>query len=266
MPAGSKSAAVAVSAPTIDSSLPRSKRPSVFAHTRAIQAARVDVPSGFCTDRPNIADGLKFLKSLSDGFAPLCIFDPQYRGVLDKQRYGNEGSRQRLRSQLPQMTDKQIGQFVNEISRILIGSGHLLLWVDKYHLCTGIHHWLVGTELNIVDLIVWNKKKFGMGYRTRRVSEYCLILQKSPVRAKGVWKSHDIPDVIDEKVDSSFPHAKPIGLQSRLIEALTNPYDLVIDPAAGSYSVLRACRRTKRTFLGCDVLRTVEESEDGSDF
>jgi site-specific DNA-methyltransferase (adenine-specific) len=92
-----------------------------------------------------------------------------------------------------------------------------------------------------------------MGYRTRRISEYCLVLQKAPLRAKGVWRVHDIPDVVEEKLDTRLAHAKPVGLQARLIDALTNPGDIVIDPAAGSYSVLEACRRTGRRFLGCDI-------------
>jgi site-specific DNA-methyltransferase (adenine-specific) len=44
-----------------------------------------------------------------------------------------------------------------------------------------------------------------------------------------------------------------VSLQVRLIEALTNPGDVVLDPAAGSYSVLKACERAGRRFLGCDV-------------
>jgi len=42
-------------------------------------------------------------------------------------------------------------------------------------------------------------------------------------------------------------------LQKILIEAVTNPLDLVVDPAAGSYSVLEACLLSQRTFLGCDI-------------
>jgi site-specific DNA-methyltransferase (adenine-specific) len=87
-------------------------------------------------------------------------------------------------------------------------SGHLLLWTDKFHLCTGITPWLTSTELNTVDLIVWNKGRIGMGYRTRRTSEYCLVLQKAPLRAKGVWLVHDIPDVWDEKLQTKFTHGK----------------------------------------------------------
>jgi len=132
-------------------------------------------------------------------------------------------------------------------------TGHLLLWTDKFHLCTGLGPWLDKTNLDIVDLIVWNKLRIGMGYRTRRVSEYLVVMQKAPRRAKGVWALHDITDVWNEKVTNDGPHAKPVGLQSRLIEAITNTRDIVIDPAAGSYSVLKACQRTNRHFLGCDI-------------
>jgi site-specific DNA-methyltransferase (adenine-specific) len=43
-------------------------------------------------------------------------------------------------------------------------------------------------------------------------------------------------------------------LQERLIQAVTNPGDIVVDPAAGGYSVLKAARNTERRFLGCDLL------------
>ena len=228
-------------------------RPSVFGTGRELQQPAIRLPEGLTLNARNQAEGLSFLRSLDPDSFPLCIFDPQYRGVLDRQRYGNEGSRQQERATLPQMDEGQIVAFITEIGRVLMPSGHLLLWVDKYHLCTGVQPWFSATMLSTVDLIVWNKLRFGMGYRTRRTSEYCLVLQKAPLRAKGVWRSHDIRDVWDEKIDSGFTHAKPPALQSKLIEALTNIGDTVLDPAAGSFSVLEACQRTNRHFLGCDL-------------
>ena len=38
-------------------------------------------------------DALTLLRSLPNGSAALVCFDPQYRGVLDKLRFGNEGAR-----------------------------------------------------------------------------------------------------------------------------------------------------------------------------
>lgn len=227
---------------------------SVFGHARDVEQPKVCAPPGFALDARNRSDGLDLLRSLPPNSFPLCFFDPQYRGVLDKQKYGNEGKRQRERSALPQMSEGTIVDFIESIDMCLMSSGHLLLWMDKFHLCTGISGWLGATDLGTVDLIVWNKLRMGMGYRTRRVSEYCLVLQKRPMRAKGVWTAHDIPDVWSEKQDRVAAHGKPVGLQSRLIEALTNAGDIVLDPAAGGYSVMEACRKTGRRFLGCDVL------------
>lgn len=228
-------------------------RRSVYGHDRTLRQPAVPVPPPFALDRACLADGLDLLGALARASFPLCFFDPQYRGVLDRQKYGNEGSRQKDRALLPQMSEETIGAFIRAIDRVLMPSGHLMLWTDKFHLCTGIDPWLQGTSLRTVDLIVWNKRRIGMGYRTRRTSEYCVILQKEPLRAKGIWRVHDIPDVWDEKPPTRSGHAKPVGLQVRLIEALTQPGEIVLDPAAGSYSVLEACRLTHRCFLGCDL-------------
>lgn len=202
----------------------------------------------------NKIDGIQLLNSLETNSIKTAFFDPQYRGVLDKMRYGNEGARQIERCKLPQMDEATILKFLQKIDQVLTPSGHLFLWVDKFHLCEGVSGWFKGTTLNMVDLIVWDKGKIGMGYRSRRKSEYLLCLQKSPTRAKGVWLTHNIPDVWCEKVIKNHPHAKPINLQAALIRATTNEQDIVLDPAAGGYSVLDACKLTNRNFIGGDIL------------
>ena len=201
-------------------------------------------------------DGLKMLKMLSANTIPLVFFDPQYRSILDKQSYGNEGeSRGKERSDLPQMDNKMIKEFLAEIERILTPSGHLMMWVDKYIVCNGINLFMEGRGLQIVDMITWNKERMGMGYRSRRYSEYLVIFQKLPVRAKGVWRVHDIPDVWSEKItDKNHTHAKPIKLQERLIKAVTNEGDVVLDPSAGGFSVMKSAKNMGRNFLGCDIL------------
>ena len=57
---------------------------------------------------------------------------------------------------------------------------------------------------------------------------------------------------MDNKV-KKHPHQKPLELQKILIEAVSSPGDIILDPAAGSYSVLEACLLSQRTFLGCDI-------------
>ena len=187
----------------------------------ADQPARWPLP----LNQSNQLDGRELLARLPPASIPLCIFDPQYRGVLDKLRYGNEGaSRGRQRSRLPQMTGETITEFINGISAALIPSGHLFLWIDKFHLCTDFKPWLVGSPLEVADLVTWNKDRMGMGYRTRRAGEYLLIIQKPPIQAGEGWQQANIPDFVTEKVDRvAHAHPKPVNLQASLIAESPNP-------------------------------------------
>ena len=207
-------------------------------------------------NKRNKSDGIAFMKKLPAASIPCAFFDPQYRGVLDALSYGNEGDRQKDRVELSQMTDKAINGFCREIYRVLIPSGHLFLWMDKYHVAEGTAAWFEGTGMKAVDLITWNKERFGMGFRTRRVAEYLLVLQKPPTRAKGVWCVHTIRDVWSEKTNGEggkHPHKKPIELQAELIKAVTRVNDVILDPAAGSFSVMISANKVKRNFIGCDI-------------
>lgn len=213
--------------------------------------------SGWKPDCANVGDGLKLLSDLPEACAAAVFFDPQYRGVMDKLAYGNEGARQKGRATLAQMPEPVILEFIRATARVLRPQGHLFLWVDKFHLCEGVAAWLAQTDLQIVDMITWDKGRMGMGYRSRRRSEYLVAIQKPPRRAKGVWTNHRIPDVVLEKIPAqkgAHPHRKPIGLQAILIEAVTRPGDVVVDPAAGSFSVMTSCAAVgDRIFFGADL-------------
>lgn len=204
----------------------------------------------------NKMDGVKLLRSLRDDEARLVICDPQYRGVLDQLDFGNEGSRQVERARLPQMSDDDIAFFIEEIARVLAPSGHLMLWLDKFSIGSGHHlRYFVRTpRLALVDLIHWNKMTFGMGRRARCCSEYLLVVQKRPTLAKNIWTDKSIRDSWAEQANPDVhPHAKPVALIERLIRCVTKAGDLVVDPTAGGYGVLEACRNTGREFIGCDI-------------
>ena len=213
----------------------------------------------------NRGDGLRLLRSLRSNSVPLIFFDPQYREILDKMSYGNK-TKMIGRLALKQMSSTLIQDFLLEEARVLCPSGHIFWWVDKFMLASGlIPIYTFPTKLETVDLITWQKSRIGMGYRTRRNCEYVVVLQKLPTRAKGVWTDKSIPDVwthqmeIDEiekndtRISWRHPHAKPEGLQRRLIEATTRRGQLVVDPTAGGYSVMRSAMACGRQFLGCDV-------------
>lgn len=202
-------------------------------------------------------NGWALLRALDERIARLVIFDPQYRAVLDELKLGNEGARQKRRFDLPQMTDHDIQLFIEQIERVLKPSGYLALWVDKYLIGSGHHlrYLEFTTQLRTVDLLCWETQRFGMGHRFRAGTEYLLILQKEPKAAKGTWHNNSLRDWCSEKADrDSHPHSKPPQLTQDLIQATTRKGDLVVDPCAGSYVTLAACRITGREFVGCDLI------------
>lgn len=202
----------------------------------------------------NKMDGLELLKNINDDKVVTAFFDPQYRGILDKLKYGNEKtSKGKSRSELPQMSEEVIIKFIRELDRVIRPSGYLFLWVDKFHLCEGVSPWFKDTSLKLVDMVTWDKEKIGLGYRTRRKSEYVIIFQKEPIKAKEFWTIHNIPDVWSEKVSRVHPHSKPEELQKQFILATTKEGDIVCDPSSGGYSVFRVCQSTGREFIGCDI-------------
>ena len=208
-------------------------------------------------NKKNKMDGLFLLDMLEPQSIKVAFFDPQYRGILDKLSYGNEGkNRGQNRSSLPQMSEDIIIDFIVKIHNLLKPNGYLFLWVDKFHLIEGVKKWFDKfSDFEIVDMITWDKKKIGMGYRSRRRSEYLVIIQKYPKQAKKTWILHNIPDVWEEKITGkNHTHAKSLGLQKQLLLATTIENDLVLDPASGGYSVFNVCKEINRNFIGCDIV------------
>lgn len=202
-------------------------------------------------------DGLDLLRSLPDRSVALAIFDPEYRQALDRLAFGNEGERQAERADLPQMDDALISAFIVEIQRVLRSSGHLALFIDKYALVSGSwQKWMPEiTPMRSVDCQIWDKGRIGMGRRFRSRWEAMIVIQKGPVRAEGIWKNRGIPDICAAKaVRTHHPHAKPVPMLQALIECVTEPNDIVVDPCAGSYTTLDACRASGRTFIGGDLV------------
>ena len=141
---------------------------SVFSPVRDVVMPELELPARLKLNAELKMDGLEFLGLLPSDKFPVAFLDPQYRGLLDKMSYGNEGrSRSKARCSLPQMDENTIGAFVRGIDRVLMPSGHLFLWMDKFHLCTGFETWRERTNLEVVDLVTWDKGRIGMGYRTR---------------------------------------------------------------------------------------------------
>ena len=236
---------------------------------------RVLNQSGYERNAAQRGDALALLQSLPNGCTPLVFFDPQHRDTLDRLAYGNEGARQRRRSKLPAMTGEYIDMCCHEIARVLRPGGYLMLWVDDYQLCEG-RYLSLNPVLPSVSLCAWDKGVPGNGYRFRSRGDHLIARQKPlfvgksrkpRLPAKSTWRDHGIPNRWAEKVSrKGHPHAKPFVLTKLLIGAVTKPGDLVVDPAAGGFTVMHAALALGREFVGCDIAHDPTKAQQAVDY
>jgi site-specific DNA-methyltransferase (adenine-specific) len=184
---------------------------------------------------------------------------------LDAAGYGNEGiGRGQRRAALPQQSDSEIAAFGQELRRVIKPAGYIARWANTFELLEGL---FLIEGLKPVAMVTWDNGGTGMGGRVRTCGDHLILMQREPigVRAKSlsvIWKTRPvIRAVYSESIKfprSAHTHKKPVGLTAELILAVTEPGDLILDPTAGSYTVMSAALGCHRHFCGCDLLSPEE--------
>lgn len=138
---------------------------------------------------------------------------------------------------------------------------------DKYERLTGeslAAHDLI-TRLEKMDekgLIHWPKKAGGMPRGKR-------FLEDSPgVPLQDVWTDiKPIHNMASERM--GYPTQKPVVLLDRIIQASTNPGDVVFDPFCGCGTTIYSAVKNDRKWIGCDIailsIKLIREILTGDD-
>lgn len=107
------------------------------------------------------------------------------------------------------------------------------------------------TNLRVNKMIVWDKMSYGLGNGFRAQHELILHASKGTpcIADKGTG------DVLRFRRDanSDHPSPKPVGLMRQLIQVVTEPGDLIIDPCMGAGATLIAARQLGRRAIGIEI-------------
>ena len=118
--------------------------------------------------------------------------------------------------------------------------------VYTYKGYTPPHGWMVRREiLEQMDLegrLYWSAK--GRPYRKYFLDEY------QGIRADNLWADIAIPP---PKERTGYPTQKPLALLDRIIEASSNPGDVVLDPFCGCATACVSAESLRRQWIGIDL-------------
>ncbi len=133
----------------------------------------------------------------------------------------------------------------------------IVVWNSWQNLST-IAEYLEELGLSAKRVIVWRKTN---PMPTNRDRMFTSSFEFAIWATKGSkWTFNRRTDTYEtgyfEYPNNNFPQhptAKPVGLFKELVEILTNPGDIVLDPFIGSGTTGIACVQTNRAFVGIDI-------------
>jgi DNA modification methylase len=190
-------------------------------------------------------DCMNVLPSLADGSISLTLTDIPYDEVNRK-----SGGLRNLDKSHADIITFPLDNFIDEIVRVTSGSIYIFCGsVQVSH----IRNRLIEQGLSVRHC-VWEKTN------------------PSPMNGQHIWLSSIENCVFAKKSGATFnehcksavwhcaterykdhPTPKPVKLMSRLIEASSNPGDIVLDPCMGSGAIGVAAKQCGRNFIGIEL-------------
>lgn len=202
---------------------------------------------------------------LSDDRARLVITDGPYNVLVNGHIGGSGRTRHREFVQASgEMTRAEFAAFLERafghLSRFSIDGSLHYVFIDWRHLCEMLAagHAAYSSLLNVV---VWNKNNGGMGSMYRSKHELIFVwkngsgphvnnveLGRHGRNRTNVWDYAGVnafgPNRVEEL--TSHPTVKPVAMIADAVKDATKHGDVVLDPFAGSGTILIACEQTGR--------------------
>ena len=109
--------------------------------------------------------------------------------------------------------------------------------------------------LSFFHSVIWDKRNPGLGWRFRRQHEMIMVSHRSGGRLRWNPEVKALPNIlsISPPRDRLHPNQKPEELYRKLINAMTLPGDIILDPFAGSGTIAVTAMFMDRKFIGIEL-------------
>lgn len=217
-------------------------------------------------------DAFEALSKVKDNSAAAWIFDPPFPKVEEHRATGTTTRLKMSKSSHNPWFDAAfkydlLPQLLRHAGRTLVAGGHFLMKCDfdllqevlKLFPAAGTGLPSVGAEVNLVPqkLLLWDKQALGTGYVFRSRHEYWLWMVKGAKRRRVPNENMSLADVFRYKRlkgKQYSPAQMPLAMAYDLVNQVTAPGDLVVDPfCGGGGTVPLAAALLGRSVFACEL-------------
>jgi site-specific DNA-methyltransferase (adenine-specific) len=207
------------------------------------QHAEGGLPAASCS--LILGDCMESVKKLPSASVDMVLMDPPY-STPTVASFGRQVCK-RLSDLAIQ--EHYFGALKPEIERVLKPDGPLMIFCDDiyYAVLVGLFY-----DWKQINLLVWDKRKIGMGKPFRRRHE-CLFYANRGTPPIAGEMSH-IPTILEHSLTKEHHGAeKPAALCEQMIRELTPQGGTVLDLFMGSGTTGVAAKNAGRHFIGCEL-------------
>jgi len=204
------------------------------------------------------ADCLTFMRGLPGDSIDLVVTDPPYNDL--SMFSGKQGGKGKLLGGHDWFDNDQIPEdefnlfflsVLKELHRIMKPHAHIYIFCN--HKVIDRFKWMFMRHFHYINLLVWDKVHFGLGWCYRQQHELILLGCKGKNKVKVQNKGNVLRFKRTPNNHRLHPTQKPESIISELIANSSQEGNLIFDPFAGSGTTLVAAAKLKRNFLGCEI-------------
>lgn len=134
---------------------------------------------------------------------------------------------------------------------VLDPSGHMLFFCD-WRMVPNLAPAIESSGARFQNLVVWDKENMGLGMGFRAQHEMILHFSAGSPKYHDLGTANIIKAGRITAAEREHQTQKPVSLLSQLIEVVSAPRGVVLDPFMGSGSTGVACVETGRAFVGVE--------------
>ena len=195
-----------------------------------------------------LGDALEEMDKFPTGCMDAIITDPPYFNPAEY--YATRKKFQRRLVDLA-VLESFYEQVFLRFDRILKRTGALCVFCDGQSYPIFFAHLFERTKS--LRPIIWDKGKPFLGYDWRHQFEIILFGTREDYKSRETGQGDIIRCPATNVHKRQHPAEKPVELLSKIVESMTDPRNLVLDPFLGTGTTAIACKLLKRNYIGIEI-------------